>query len=124
MVGGLGKSLISNGLSTKTGEAIAGIGSTVGNAISTVNPIIGGAVTLGSNLIGGITNAGWGYKVYGKEDAQNYLDNTSGVTVTGSNDDIESIASTLAAAPNKVTYKNGWFTNKGKKEAAAWNNRV
>jgi len=89
IVGGIGKSLLSDGLSTPTGNNIATIGSGIGTAVGTVNPIIGGAVTLASNLIGGVVNAGWGHKVYGTGEAKNYLNNMSGFKVGGSNDNVE-----------------------------------
>lgn len=121
LVGMGAKSLISDGLQTSTGENIANIGNLAGGVVSAFNPIVGGIVTLAGNVIGGAVNAGWGHKVFGKGEAQNYRNQMSGFTVdSNSADNIEQAASYLANAP-RVTYKDGWFTNKGKKEAAAEN---
>lgn len=120
VIGGLGKGLLSNGLSTGVGEGISSIGSTVGSMVGAVNPLLGGAVSLGSNLIGGAVNGLFGSKVYGEKDALNYIDQMENISVNGSNDDIETAAASITD-PSKVTYKDGWFTNKGKKKAAELN---
>lgn len=122
IVGGLGKGLISDGFNTKTGNTVAQVGNLAGGVVGAINPVIGAGVTLAGNLIGGVVNRGWGHQVYGKADAQNYLNQMSGVTVNGSNDNIESIAANLPSY-KKVTYRDGWFTNKGKKEARSWNDK-
>lgn len=111
---------------TSTGDNIATAASTIGAGISFIPGVgwwVGPAVAGIGNLVGGAVNAGWGHKVYGKGQAQNYLNNMSGFKVGGSNDSIEQLASYIAPA-EQVTYKDGWFTNKGKKEAREWNRRT
>lgn len=126
MAGTVGKGLISDGFSTKTGNIIATVGNLIGTGLSFV-PGLGWAagpiLSAASSLVGGIVNRGWGHKVYGKAQAQNYLNNMSGFKVGGSNNDIENAMANITEA-DKVTYKDGWFTDKGKKEARSWNNKT
>jgi len=123
VVGGIGKSLISDGYSTPTGNTIAQVGNLAGGVVGAINPVVGGIVTLAGNVVGGLVNRGWGHQTYGVGEAKNYLNQTSGTKVAGSNDDIESIASQLTPA-KRVTYRDGWFTDKGENEAKEWNNKL
>lgn len=114
---------ISDGFKTKTGSYINSIGSLVGTGVGMINPLIGAAVTAASGLISGIANRGWGHKTFNVDQAKGYLNNMSGIKIGGSNDTISQLASMLPSY-QKVTYKDGWFTDKGKNEARAWNKKL
>lgn len=58
--GGILNPLISNGRSTKVGNAITGLGNTVGGALMNVNPLVGGIIMGASDIIGGVVNNLWG----------------------------------------------------------------
>lgn len=122
------KYLVSDGLSSKTGNNIADIGNMVGSAVGTVlssTPYwwIGPVVSAASGLIGGVVNRGWGHQLYGKGEAMNYRNQMSGFTVDSSNaDSIEQASSLVTNAP-LVTYRDGWWTHKGRDEAAAENEK-
>lgn len=62
-VGALGNRLLSNGLESGAGNAIAGIGSSVGSAVGAFNPVAGAIINVGSGIIGGGVNALFGSKM-------------------------------------------------------------
>lgn len=63
LIGGLGNSILSGGLSSGAGSAVSGIGSTVGGLVSSVNPVLGGIISAGSGILGGGINALFGESV-------------------------------------------------------------
>lgn len=125
--GSVAKHYISDGLQTNTGDTIANVGNVAGGVITAVGgpyAWVGPIVTAAGNVIGGVVNAGWGHKTYGTGNAKNYLNQTSGFSLKNvSNDALGQIASNLPIS-SRVTYKDGWFTNKGKNQANSWNNRL
>lgn len=62
-VGGAANKILSGGLNSGAGNAVANIGGTVGGLISNVNPLLGGIVSAGTGIIGGGINALFGTKV-------------------------------------------------------------
>ena len=62
-VGGVANKVLSGGLNSGAGNAVANIGGTVGGLISNVNPLLGGIVSAGTGIIGGGINALFGTKV-------------------------------------------------------------
>lgn len=123
IAGNVGKHFISNGLQTNTGDYIGLGANAVGGVVSAFNPLIGGLIAGVGNLIGGAVNAGWGHKVYGVGDAQNYLYSMKDMNFDGNNDYLAQLQSQVGQG-NRVTYKDGWFTHKGRDEADAWNQRM
>lgn len=124
VIGGLGKSLISNGLSTKAGEGTASVGSALGSAVSSFNPLVGAAISAGSNLAGGIVNSAFGYKLKGDKEAKENIARLNNVVVDDSSaDSIENQMASTSLGTNIVTAKNGWLTNKGTEKAAEFNKR-
>lgn len=62
-IGGAANKVLSGGLNSGAGNAVASIGGTVGGLISNVNPLLGGIVSAGTGIIGGGINALFGTKV-------------------------------------------------------------
>lgn len=127
ILGGLGKRVISDGLKTGAGEAISTVGNVAGSALNWIPGVgwaLGPAVTLFGNLLGGTVNRLWGHKTFGVDDAKSYLANMSGTNFNGaSNDQILALSNSIAA-PKRVTYRDGIFTDAGKNEARLWNDRT
>lgn len=126
VVGQGANALLSHGLQTNTGQWVNNVGSALGTAASYipgVGWIAGPVVSALSGIVAGGINGGWGHKIYNTAQAQGYLNNMSGIKIGGNTDSIASLAAALPSY-GKVTYKDGWFTNKGKNQAAQWNQRL
>lgn len=126
LAGQLSGKLISGKQQTGVGNAISSIGGAAGGIVSMIPGIgwvVGPAITAASGILGGLVNAGWGHKTFGVDKAKNWLNQQSGFKVNGSNDNIDALSSQLSVSP-KVTYDDGWFTNKGEEEANRWNQQL
>lgn len=134
IVGTVGNTLLSNGLSSGAGSAISGIGSTLGGAIGSVNPLLGAAVTAASGIIGGGVNALVGKKIDQKKlsaanSGTNYLN-----SFNSSASSIDEIQGPNAVAKVQNAYRGGVFKKDWAKrmnadlkaqrlEASQWANR-
>ena len=118
----LGYNWISNGLSTGAGQAIKNIGSAAGTALQFI-PGVGWAaapiVTLASGILGGIANQ-WGHKTF-DNGATAYANRLNAMNPNGSNEHLANLLANTGIGP-RATYKDGWFTDKGKREARNINN--
>lgn len=113
------KNVISGGLNSGVGNAVASVGSAVAGAIP--DPLLSGVVSLGSNIIGGGINAAIGKKVDAVKKAANDAGDAQLVNLQYSNtlDDIGPIQS-VANIQKDTTYG---FLRKGK-EKRDLNNRL
>lgn len=124
LVGQGAKSLISDGMSTKAGNAVASIGGTVGGIVSNFNPVIGGIITAGTGVIGGIINRGFGYQLFGDKEAKENINRLNKTQVDDSSfDSISNQLSNTSLSTNNVRGRNGWFNHTGTKKAKALNKK-
>lgn len=132
LAGAIAGKLIAGDKNTTAGTAIRTVGSTAGGIISAIPAVgwwVGPVVAAASQIIGGITDAGWGYHVYGKRNADAYqqtLNDYNPSTNGLSNAQLENYLADLREnTPDyndyKVTYDDGWFTHKGRNRARAEN---
>ena len=134
IVGTVGNTLLSNGLSSGAGSAISGIGSTLGGAIGSVNPVLGAKITAASGIVGGGINALIGKKIDQKKlnaanSGTNYLN-----SFNSSASSIDEIQGPNAVAKVQNAYrgglaKKGWAKRMNadlkdqRLEASQWANR-
>ena len=113
----LGNSLISDGMSTGAGNAVADIGGTVGGIVGNFNPVLGGIISAGTGIIGGVINRGFGYSIANEGAMKSNTARLGGISV---GDDFASMASATSNAGLQGTgrVRNGWFNHKGDRIAS------
>lgn len=112
------KSLLSNGLSTGIGEGIG----TVADAASTVVQFIPGVgwaaapiISFVGNALAGAWNGAFGHQTY-DNGATAYTNKVNAINPNGSNEYIANLLANTGYGP-QATYKDGWWTHKGRNEA-------
>lgn len=119
-IGGIGGQLLSNGLESKAGGIVSGVGDALGGI-----PIVGGFAKGALNLIGGGVNALFGSKLN-----QANISAVEGATARANSAmsnaaDFDTLSNTMGSTSevanfsNKFIGRDGLFSNKAKKKAAA-----
>ena len=113
----LGNSLISDGMSTGAGNAVADIGGTVGGIVGNFNPVLGGIISAGTGIIGGVINRGFGYSIANEGAMKSNTARLGGMSV---GDDFASMTSATSNAglQGAGRVRNGWFNHKGDRIAS------
>jgi hypothetical protein len=117
------KALLSNGLSTGVGEGIgtvADLASSVVQFIPGVGWVAAPIIAFAGNALAGAYNGAFGSETY-DNGATAYTNRLNALNPNGSNEYLANLMANTGTGP-RATYKDGWFRDKGKNEAAAINN--
>ena len=117
------KQLLSNGLSTEVGEGIGTVADLASSVVQFI-PGVGWAaapiIAFAGNALAGAYNGAFGSETY-DNGATAYTNRLNALNPNGSNEYLANLMANTGTGP-RATYKDGWFRDKGKNEAAAINN--